>query len=250
MKEGIIIQARSGSTRLPRKILLPFYREEPLITILINRIKQMCPSKTVVLATTDHSLDDELVQVARATDVPCFRGDEENVLNRFICAAETFGMERFIRVCSDNPFLRPESFEPLFQAHDANPVDYLAYGFANGLPTIKSHLGLFAELTTTEALRQVATVTKEKPYLEHVTLYLYTHPESFSVRLLSLPDGLEGQGNLRFTLDTMEDFTLLQTLYATYVEETDQTIPELLELLKAHPVYQRKMLENIALNEK
>ena len=111
-------------------------------------------------------------------------------------------------------------------------------------------MGLFAELTTADALRRAAAATQEKLYIEHVTIYLYTHPEAFSVRLLPLPDELEGRLDLRFTLDTMEDFTLLQELYVAFCEQTDHSIHALLRLVETHPEYRVKMLENIAKNEK
>lgn len=250
MKDGIIIQARTGSTRLHNKILLPFYGEQRIIDILIANIKQACPDKCIVLATTNRPQDDVLAETARQAGILSFRGDEDNVLDRFIRAAETFNLDRFIRVCSDNPFLRPDSFRAFFEEHDARPADYIAYGFADGRPTIKSHLGLFAELTTADALRRAAAATQEKLYIEHVTIYLYTHPEAFSVRLLPLPDELEGRLDLRFTLDTMEDFTLLQELYVAFCEQTDHSIHALLRLVETHPEYRVKMLENIAKNEK
>ena len=109
---------------------------------------------------------------------------------------------------------------------------------------------MFAELTTADALRRAAAATQEKLYIEHVTIYLYTHPEAFSIRLLPLPDELEGRLDLRFTLDTMEDFTLLQELYATFYEQTDRSVHALLRLVEARPEYRAKMLENIARNEK
>lgn len=256
MKDGIIIQARTGSTRLHNKILLPFYNGQRIIDILIANIRQACPDKCIVLATTTRPQDDVLAEVARQAGIHCFRGDEDNVLDRFIRAAEAFGIDRLIRVCSDNPFLRPDTFNDFFAAHTALsreasvPVDYLAYGFADGRPTIKSHLGLYAELTTTDALRRAAATTQEKLYIEHVTIYLYTHPDEFRVRLLPLPAELEGRFDLRFTLDTMEDFTLLQELYATYREQTDHSVHALLQLVEAHPDCRARMLENIARNEK
>ena len=250
MKDGIIIQARTGSTRLHNKILLPFYGEQRIIDILIANIRQACPDKCIVLATTSRPQDDVLAEVARQAGILCFRGDEDNVLDRFTRAAEAFGIGRFIRVCSDNPFLRPETFNTFFAEHTSAPADYIAYGFADGRPTIKSHLGLYAELTTTDALRRAAVATQEKLHVEHVTIYLYTHPEAFNVRLLPLPDELEGRFDLRFTLDTMEDFTLLQELYATFYEKTDRSIHALLQLVEAHPECRAKMLENIARNEK
>lgn len=250
MRDGIIIQARTGSTRLHNKILLPFYKEQRIIDLLIGNIKAAHPDKCIVLATTNRPQDEVLAEVAAEWGIACFRGDEENVLDRFIGAAEAFGLDRFIRVCSDNPFLRPESFDLFFDVHTANPADYIAYGFADGRPTIKSHLGLYAELTTLEALKRAAAQTQEKLYIEHVTIFLYTHPETFKVRLLPLPEVLEGRLDLRFTLDTMEDFTLLQELYRTVYEETDRSVEALLQVVERHPDYRLKMLENIARNEK
>ena len=169
MKDGIIIQARTGSTRLHNKILLPFYGEQRIIDILIANIRQACPDKCIVLATTSRPQDDVLAEVARQAGILCFRGDEDNVLDRFIRAAEAFGIGRFIRVCSDNPFLRPETFNTFFAEHTSAPADYIAYGFADGRPTIKSHLGLYAELTTTDALRRAAVATQEKLHVDHVS---------------------------------------------------------------------------------
>ena len=127
MKDGIIIQARTGSTRLHNKILLPFYGEQRIIDILIANIKQACPDKCIVLATTNRPQDDVLAETARQAGILSFRGDEDNVLDRFIRAAEVFGINRFIRVCSDNPFLRPETFNTFFAELDKGTQDKVLY---------------------------------------------------------------------------------------------------------------------------
>lgn len=251
MKDGIIIQARTGSTRLHNKILLPFFGEERIIDILIANIKSACPALPLVLATTTRAQDDVLQEVARKWGIHCYRGSEDDVLSRFIGAARAYGLERFVRVCSDNPFLMAADFANLFAAHDAQPdADYVSRAFADGRPVIKSHLGLFAELTTTDALLRVAATTQEKLYIEHVTIYLYTHPDAFRCCLLPLPPELEGRTDLRFTLDTPDDFRLLQRLYAAYRTETDGSPAALLALVQQHPEYREKMLQNIACNEK
>ena len=87
MKDGIIIQARTGSTRLHNKILLPFYGKQRIIDILIGNIKQACIGRTIVLATTNRPQDDILAEVAREAGICCYRGDEDNVLDRFIRAS-------------------------------------------------------------------------------------------------------------------------------------------------------------------
>lgn len=248
--DGIVIQARSGSTRMPAKILLPFSGEKRIIDIVIENIQRECPDKRIVLATTINPADDLLEEVARQHGVDCFRGSEENVLSRFIGAAEKFGLRRIIRVCSDNPFLDASSFKQMFDIQDATGADYVCYSFPDGRPTIKSHLGLFAELATTEALRRAATLTDEKLYLEHVTIYLYTHPDIFSIARIPLPDFLSNRTDLRLTLDTPSDFSLLSELWERMQAENDGSIQALVAMVDANPEYGKIMKTNILQNEK
>lgn len=249
-RDGIVIQARSGSTRMPAKILQPFDGQTRIIDIIIEKIKRSCPDKTIVVATTVNSADDRIAAIASEHGVECWRGSEDDVLERFIGAAGHFGLDRIIRVCSDNPFLLTDSFPAMFARQSESGADYVGYAFPDGRPTIKSHLGLYAELATTEALRRAAALTDEKLYREHVTIYLYTHPEEFSVDLMPLPDFLQSRTDLRLTLDTPADFALLQELYARHRDETDGSAEALVRLVDSNPAYGSIMKENIAQNEK
>lgn len=248
MQDGIIIQARRGSTRLPDKILLPFYKGKRIIDILIENIRGCYPDVPLVLATTTQERDDVLAEVASQYGIRVYRGSEENVLERFIEAAGCFSIDRFVRVCSDNPFLQVDTFQDLFDAQRESKADYVAYGFAGGLPTIKTHIGLFAELTTLDALRRVAMRTQAKQDLEHVTIHMYTHPEQFRIELLPVPSPLEGRLDLRFTLDTMDDFELLQQVYASYVE--GDGLERLLSLVDSREDWRCRMAGNIKANVK
>ncbi len=251
MSDGIVIQARSGSTRMPAKILQPFDGELTILDIILEKIKRDCPGKTVVVATTERPADDRIEAIAHQHGVECFRGSEDDVLARFIGAAEHYGLDRIIRVCSDNPFLLTGAFAELFAASDAHPeADYVAFAFPDGRPTIKSHLGLYAELSTTAALRRAAEATTEKLYREHVTIYLYTHPADFSICLLPLPEELQCRTDIRLTLDTPQDFKLLNELYKRLHCETTGTLAELLGLVDSNPEYGRIMKQNISQNEK
>lgn len=251
MTDGIIIQARSGSTRLPAKILLPFDEHRRIIDIILENISRNCPGKKIVLATTDKPADDRIADIASHAGVLCYRGSENDVLSRFIGVAETFGIDRLIRVCSDNPFLRADSFAQLFSAHDADPdADYVAFAFPDGRPTIKSHLGLYAELTTADALRRAASDTREQLYIEHVTLYLYTHPDKFRCRFLPLPAAVSNRTDIRLTLDTQSDFDILRRLYHEFDNAPDQSVDALMAMIDANPDYGRIMKQNIQQNEK
>lgn len=249
-QDGIVIQARTGSTRMPAKIIQPFDGDKCILGIIIDKCRKSRPDIPVIVATTVNGHDDVIEEIAAGHGALCYRGSEDDVLGRFIGAADRYGLDRVIRVCSDNPFLLTDSFAPMFAAQSISGADYTGYAFPDGRPTIKSHIGLFGELATTEALRRAAEMTDEKLYREHVTIYLYTHPEEFTVDLLPLPERLQCRTDLRLTLDTPEDFTLLKELYGRYQALRSPGTDALLELIDGNPEYGRIMKQNIALNEK
>lgn len=103
--KAIIIQARTGSTRLPGKVLADFYDGQSILEIIINRCKELDAEWPVIVATSAADADKAIVNLATACGVKTFAGDEQDVLKRFIDAAEQFGARKLIRVCADNPFL-------------------------------------------------------------------------------------------------------------------------------------------------
>ncbi len=250
MSDGIIIQARSGSTRLKKKVLLPFYNGKGILEIILERIVAAYPDHRIVLATTSLPVDDPVAELATRTGVSCFRGAELDVLARFTGAAEQFGVRRLIRVCADNPFLQVDSFRELFEQHTRTPVDYVSYQLASGRPVILSHLGLFPELVTADALQRVAELTEDLLYREHVTNYLYTHREEFRVKFLPLPEYLGEREDIRFTLDTPEDFAMLQEIFGYWMEMGQPALPEWIRWLDGQGGYTERMKKIIAENQK
>lgn len=231
MKQAIIIQARTGSTRLPQKMIKPFFEGKSLIELILEKLVglQKC---SVVLATSDLKRDDILADFAKKAGAEVYRGDEDDVLKRFIKAAESIGAEQIIRVCADNPFLSKEYIVDLLKKMADSNSEYVSYAFPDGTPTIKSHIGLFAEGMTLEALKKVANLTKEKLYREHVTNYIYAHRDIFNVQLFPLPEHLKNKTKLRFTLDTEVDFTLLSKLYKkAHLENFD--LKQLIEFVES-----------------
>ncbi|MGL4993649.1 MAG: cytidylyltransferase domain-containing protein [Bacteroidales bacterium] len=247
---GIIIQARTGSTRLANKIVLDFYEGETILSILIKRIKRDNPETLIIVATTINPSDDIIETIATGSGVECFRGSEEDVLSRFISAADKFGIQTIVRVCSDNPFLQTESISTLFSQYDSDPADYISWGFPSGLPVIKSHLGLYTELTTINSLKRVAELTQDNLYHEHVTNYLYANPQEFKINLLELPKWLEHRFDLRFTLDTHEDFYLLQQLYVQWISIGQGSIESIIDTIDADFKIKEQMKKSITENSK
>ncbi|MGL5786746.1 MAG: cytidylyltransferase domain-containing protein [Bacteroidales bacterium] len=250
MKAGVIIQARTGSTRLPNKILLDFVNGERIIDILLQNLKKALPDIPVIVATTTSPNDIIFEEIAQRNGVLCFRGDEQDVLNRFIKAAEHFDIDTIIRVCSDNPLLQAESIQKLIEAYKNNPCDYVSFSFPDNLPVIKSHLGLYPELTTLQTLKKVQVMTSEKIYREHVTNYIYAHPEAFKINLLELPAFLQERKDIRFTVDTQLDFETMQKLYSLYHGELNGSLENLVNWIDVHPDIYEIMSKNIKENSK
>lgn len=217
-KTGMIIQARTSSTRLPGKVLMPFIGDQSILDLQIEKLKTL--GLPLVLATTTNSADDRLVSAAQKHQIEVFRGSEMNVLDRFITCANEKGWEYVMRVCSDNPFLDQTSISNLLNSDEI--ADYISYKNHDGTAAIKTHWGTFTELVKTEALKKVALQTQEKLYIEHVTNYVYQHPDQFKVILRNAPEVIYSRDDLRFTVDTFEDFENMQHLYQK-IKEADRS---------------------------
>ena len=216
MKTGIIIQARKGSTRLPNKMVLPFYKGKGVLELLLEKLIKEFPKEQIVLATTVNINDDELVKMADSFKINIFRGRENNVLDRFINAGDKFAFKNIIRICADNPFLDIPHIHFLIQKIEKDRFDYISYKTESGLPTIKSHLGLFTEAVTLKALKSVNKKTKLPLYLEHVTNYIYEYKNDFRILLIELPQYMSHTESIRLTLDTKEDFEMEKELFINF----------------------------------
>lgn len=249
-KIGVIIQARTGSTRLPNKVVLPFHQETSILEILLQKLLVFKDTYEIVLATTDAEDDKVLVDIAKKYGIKYYTGDQLDVLQRFVDAATEFGIDTIVRICSDNPFLDSGFIANMIDHFKSHPeLDYLSYKNHMGTPAIKTHLGLFAEIVTLDALKRVQKHTDDKLYKEHVTNYVYANPEDFKVHLLEMPDYLIERDDLRFTIDDPDDFTNLGKLY-TYYTENDNDIQSMIEHIDQDSNTLKLMINNIKKYEK
>lgn len=248
MKAGIIVQARTGSTRLPQKVVLPFYQGKSILQIILERLQANRHQAPVILATTTAPGDDAVANLGKEIGVKVFRGSENNVLQRFIDASGAYGINRILRVCADNPFLHLASVDALLDAKQQ--ADYLSFTLDGERPTILSHIGLFTELTHRTALLRARASTKDTLYLEHVTNFLYKHANYFESALIPAPKAVYLRNDIRLTLDTPEDFAYQQELYQRLSPKTDIDVTALLDLIENDPGLQAKMLNEIQRNQK
>jgi len=244
---GIILQARTGSTRMPEKVILPFYQEQSILDLLLEKMKKL--GVPAVLATTVNPSDDRICAIAAKHNVPVFRGSENDVLDRFIQAAQAFGFSKIIRVCADNPFLDRTEMQTLISTFEKSDADYLSFQLAGKKPSILTHFGFWTEAVRLDALEKTVSLTSEKLYHEHVTNFIYGNPELFKVRFIQADVLVFSRTDVRMTLDTPEDFEIQQKIFAAISKENPNFgIPEIIGWLDQHfevlEVMKREILKN------
>lgn len=250
MNIAFIVQARSGSTRLPNKMNMPFYGNKSILDIILNRLKTSFNDIPVILATTVNAKDDAIVETGYRNKVEVYRGSENNVLNRFIDAARQFSIDHVIRICADNPFISVKHLSELIDFYKSSQCNYVSFTSKDGLPAMKTHYGFFTEITSLKTLETTAQKTQDPFYCEHVTNYIYEHPEFFSLDFIKIPEKIEN-ANIRLTVDTMQDFNICQAIYTHLKTQQLSAEPEeIITYINDNPDFLLTMKDQINLNKK
>ena len=249
MQIGIIIQARMGSTRLPGKILKKFYGEDTLLENLLNNLHKV--GVKVIVATSVNENNDDLEVFLKEKGELVYRGSENDVLDRFIKAAEENQVDGIVRICSDNPFMDWHGVAQLIEKAKNSNADYIGFR-VNDTPSILTHFGFWGEYVTLDALKRVASTTLEgSPAHEHVTYHVYKHPEEYKCEWIQCPESLQGRYDIRLTIDTLEDLVNAQQVYAGLRDkETNFTLQDVIQYLDAHQVIKKSMMSSISKNKK
>jgi spore coat polysaccharide biosynthesis protein SpsF len=146
-------------------------------------------------------------------DVPLFIGTESDALYRFTRALEEYPAEAVVRVRGDNPFIDPALIDRLVTTAEAHPsCDYVSYCSRDGRPAILSPVGIYAEWFRAGALRHAGRAASGPADRQHVTRYIYSHPEKFNIRLIPAPTEID-RDDVRLTVDIEEDWEHALAIY-------------------------------------
>jgi spore coat polysaccharide biosynthesis protein SpsF len=232
MKTAAIIQARMGSTRLPGKVLRPLCGKSVLAHV-IDRVRASGVLDEVVVATTDQPADYTIATLAKALGVTAFCGSEADVLSRYYFAASQSHAETIVRVTSDCPLFDGDLLRAMLEAFErqsdgGNRADYLSNTLTRTYPR-----GLDAEIFTFAALERAHREATQAFEREHVTPFIYNHPELFSLKNFA---GDRDHSRHRWTLDTAEDWQLIEAIYtALYRPDRLFGTDDILALLARQP---------------
>ncbi|MBN2839417.1 MAG: glycosyltransferase family protein [Coriobacteriia bacterium] len=223
----IIAQARMSSTRLPGKTLMDL-GGAPVIDRVIARALRASRADDLWLAITEDPSDDVLVQHLDAASVQYVRGSLDDVLARYVHAAEAARADTIVRVTCDCPLIDPGVIDGVIKAFRAEPgLDYCSNTLVRTYP-----IGMDAEVFSRHALERAHERATEPHEREHVTPHLYQHPERFKLENVAAPPWAMWP-ELRLTVDEEVDLELLRAV----VERVgpDAGLREVLDLLRTDP---------------
>lgn len=232
MKVVAIIQARMGSTRLPGKVLKPLCGR-PVLAHVLARVRLCRRLDDIWVATSNHPADDAIANACQHWQVPCFRGSEEDVLDRFYGAARAAEAETVVRITADCPLFDGWLLDDMLRVFTETNTPVIKVDYLSNVLERRYPRGLDAEIFTFTALAQAHREARQPGEREHVTVYIYGHPEIFRLHSYKGP---EDWSRYRWTLDTPEDWTLIKAIYQNlYRPEAPFTTQQVLNLLRAQP---------------
>ncbi|RMD90753.1 MAG: hypothetical protein D6813_08665 [Calditrichaeota bacterium] len=207
MKVAAIIQARMQSQRLPGKVLQDICGK-PLLAWIIERLRHCKNLDDIAIATTTDPSDDVIVKFANAQRIPCIRGPKEDVLGRYLIAAEKLHLSHVVRITGDAPFVDAEHVDSAVQLLVSKKADLLQCQY----PLI--HEGI--DPCSVTLLKKIAEKTRAPQYREHILTYAWEHPELAKIAHYD-PKSYEIGEGYHLSIDNVADLEFARSIYENFI---------------------------------
>lgn len=223
----VVLQARTGSTRFPCKVLQNL-NGQPMILRQLERVKRAKNIKQIVVATTSDQSDDKLTSLLEHNNVKVIRGSVNDVLSRYLLAIGKFECPVVVRLTADCPFVMPELIDAIVEEFANSNVDYISNTINPTFPD-----GLDVEVFSSFALKHLSHINLSSLEREHVTLGFHKHKDIFKIVSYESSENLS---DLRWTVDYPEDFDFVSRVYSHFRGlEAVFGISDILDLVKSNP---------------
>ena len=235
MTVGIIVQTRTGSTRLPGKVMMKADDKLLMVDYVINQLKHSKLHDEIVIATTDLKQDDVIFDYVTNRNIPCFRGDEKNVLERHYQCAKKYAFSTIVRIPSDKPLIDPTIVDSVIEKFQSNSYDYISNFSVDVndndrfIPSYPS--GTEVEIFSFTALETAWKNATSEHDKEHVTPYIYTNPEKFNIFTIKSEKNLS---QFRWALDYENDLKLIRIIISK-IQKRPILMNDILELFEQEP---------------
>ena len=227
-----VLQARTSSSRLPGKVLMPL-AGAPMILRQVERVRRARRLDRLVVATSTEASDDHLADTLQADGVEVFRGPLDDVLARFMGVLRACPAEHLVRLTGDCPLADPQIIDATVARHLETGADYTSNRVRErGYPK-----GQDVEVITASALARAAAQAATPEEREHVTWGVWNHPDRYRISRLEPP---RDEGDVRWTVDRPDDYAFVAAVYgALYPARPDFTSDEVRAWVRAHPEWAR-----------
>jgi len=220
-----IIQARIGSTRLPGKVLMKL-NEDTVLSLLLKQLKHSKFLAEKIIATTNNPKDDVIEKFTTSNNIKLFRGDSDNVLDRYYQCAKRFSLTHIVRITADNPLIDPDIIDQAIKKYSTFNYDYLTNSIDRTFPN-----GTEVEIFSFDALEIAWKYAKKKSEREHVTPYFYNNPKKFKIHHFKQK---KNQSKFRYTIDRKEDYALIVEILSRIKKRPVRT-SDIIDLLTTNP---------------
>lgn len=233
MRLLVVVQARTGSSRLPNKVLMPL-AGRPLLQRMLERVLAARTNFDLVVATTVDPSDDPIRQLCRSIGVRCFSGDPRDLLDRHYKAACEMQADAMVKIPSDCPLISPAVINRVLGFYAGNSRDF---DFVSNLHPATYPDGNDVEVMSMAALETAWHEAKESFEREHTTPFLWERPERFRVGNITWDAGLDYSMSHRWTIDYLEDYRFISAVYDELWsrERPIFSLEDILLLLHARP---------------
>lgn len=227
MSVFVLIQARMGSTRLPGKVLKSLAGKPQLLHVT-DRLGRYTARGQVTIVTSDQPADDILADFCKEHDLACFRGSENDVLERYYKGAIAAGAsadDMIVRITADCPLHHKDVVAFALREFETHQLDYFSNSFA---PHYED--GCDTEVFTFGVLEQAHKLASLASQREHVTPFMKD-----SGRFLCGYKKYNPDYKFKLSVDTIEDHAAVENIFAAFGDRPDFTIDEVVELLMKNP---------------
>jgi len=232
MKIIATIEVRMQSTRLPGKSLANILGK-PLLQLMIERIKNSKLINEIVITTSKQPENDTIEDLARKINIKCYRGSEDDVLDRVLKAAKSINGDVIVELWGDSPLIDYHIIDRLIQFYLENKYDCVGTVFPNFKRTYP--LGISALIFSTKILEEVNRLTKNPIDRENVSNYIYEHPDRYKIALLPCPEEIN-YPDYRLTIDEQKDLDLMKIIFERLYPSNPQfRLEDVIRFLKENP---------------